>query len=246
MIEQAIAIRTPDGTADGFLFQPETTGRWPGAIHLTDIAGIRPSEHDMCRRLSSEGYVVLMPNAFYRTGKPPLVDFPFKPGDEKTMNRISELKAPLTPEAIARDGSAYVDFLAAQESVKGGAMGIVGYCFTGAVALRIAADRPDKIAAAASFHGGGLFTEAPTSPHHVLPQVKARLYFGHAIEDRSMPKAAIENLEKALKVWGGKFESETYEGAHHSWTTPDSPVYDKKQADRAFGKLTDLFSATLR
>jgi carboxymethylenebutenolidase len=227
MIEHAIAIRTLDGTADGFLFQPESKGRWPGVIHLTDIAGIRPSERDMCRRLSSEGYVVLMPNAFYRTGKPPLVDFPFKPGDEKTKNRISELKAPLTPEAIARDGSAYVDFLAAQESVKGGAMGIVGYCFTGAVALRISAD-------------------APTSPHHVLPQVKARLYFGHAVEDRSMPKAAIENLEKALKAWGGKFESETYDGAHHSWTTPDSPVYDKKQADRAFGKLTELFAATLR
>jgi carboxymethylenebutenolidase len=246
MVEQAIAIRTPDGTADGFLFQPEAAGRWPGVIHLTDIGGIRPSEHNMCRRLSSEGYVVLMPNVFYRTGKPPLLDFPFKPGDEKTMNRINELKAPLTPEAIVRDGATYVDFLAAQESVKGGAMGIVGYCFTGAVALRIAADRPDKIAALASFHGGGLFNDAPTSPHHVLPQVKARLYFGHAVEDRSMPKAAIENLEKALKAWGGKFESETYEGAHHSWTTPDSPVYDKKQADRAFGKLTELFAATLR
>jgi len=243
--EQAIAIRTPDGTADGFLFQPETKGRWPAVIHLTDIGGIRPSQHEMCRRLSSEGYVVLMPNVFYRTAKPPILDFPVKMGDEKTMKRINELRAPLTPEAIARDGSAYLDFLATQESVKGGPTGIVGYCFAGAVALRIAAARPDKIAAAASFHGGGLFTDAPTSPHHVLPGVKARLYFGHAIEDRSMPKAAIENLERALQSWGGKFESETYDGAYHSWTTPDSPVYNEKQANRAFGKLTELFAATL-
>jgi carboxymethylenebutenolidase len=243
--EQAVAIRTPDGTADGFLFQPETKGRWPAVIHLPDIGGIRPSQHDMCRRLSSAGYVVLMPNVFYRTAKPPVIDFPLKMGDEKTMKRINELIAPLTPEAIARDGSAYLDFLATQESVKAGHTGIVGYCFAGAVALRIAAARPDKIAAAASFHGGGLFTDAPTSPQSVLPGVKARLYFGHAIEDRSMPKAAIENLEHALKSWGGKFESETYDGAYHSWTTPDSPVYNEKQANRAFEKLTELFAATL-
>jgi carboxymethylenebutenolidase len=245
MVEQAIAIRTPDGTADGFLFQPETAGRWPGVIHLTDIGGIRPAQHDMCRRLSSAGYVVLMPNVFYRTGKPPVLDFPVKMGDEKTMKRINELKAPLTPEAIARDGSAYVDFLAAQKSVKDIAMGIVGYCVTGPVAMRIAAARPDKIAAVASFHGGGLFTDTPTSPHLVLPRVKARLYFGHAIEDHAMPKVAIENLEKALKAWGGKLESETYEGAHHGWTTPDNPYYKQAQADRAFGKLTELFAATL-
>jgi carboxymethylenebutenolidase len=243
--EQTIAIRTPDGTADGFLFQPGTKGRWPAVIHLTDIGGIRPSQQDMSRRLSAEGYVVLMPNVFYRTSKPPILDFPVKMGDEKTMKRINELRAPLTPEAIARDGSAYLDFLATQESVKAGAMGIVGYCFTGAVALRIAAARPDKIAAVASFHAGGLFTDAPTSPHHVLPGVKARLYFGHAIEDRSMPKAAIENFEQALRSWGGKFESETYDGAYHSWTTPDSDVYNAKQANRAFAKLTGLFAATL-
>jgi len=245
MIEQPIEIRTFDGTAAGFLFQPETNGIWPGVIHLTDIGGVRPSQHEMCRRLSSEGYVVLMPNVFYRIAKPPVLDFPMKMDEEKTKNRISELKNSLPPEAIARDGAAYVDFLAAQKAVKAGPMGVVGYCFSGAMALGIAAARPDKISAAASFHGGGLFTDAPTSPHLVLPGVRARLYFGHAIEDRSMPKAAIENLERALKSWGGKFESEIYEGAYHSWTTPDSPVYNHRQADRAFKKLTELLAATL-
>jgi carboxymethylenebutenolidase len=111
--------------------------------------------------------------------------------------------------------------------------------------LRIAARRPEKIAAAASFHGGGLFTDAPTSPHLVLPRVKAQLYFGHAVEDRSMPKESIEKFEQALAAWGGKYESETYDGAYHSWTTLDSPVYNKAQAERAFGKLTALFDATL-
>jgi carboxymethylenebutenolidase len=245
MIEQAIEIRTSDGTAGGFLCQPERNGNWPALIHLTDIGGIRLAQHDMCRRLSAEGYVVLMPNVFYRIAKPPVLDFPMKMDDEKTKNRISELKNSLPPEAIARDGSAYVDFLAAQKGAKAEPMGVVGYCFSGAMALGIAAARPDKIAAAASFHGGGLFTDAPTSPHLVLPGVRARLYFGHAIEDRSMPKEAIENLERALKSWGGKFESEIYEGAYHSWTTPDSPVYNQKQADRAFKKLTELLAATI-
>jgi carboxymethylenebutenolidase len=96
----------------------------------------------------------------------------------------------------------------------------VGYCATGGMALRIAAARPDRIAATASFHGGGLFTDAPTSPHLALPRVKARLYFGHAIQDRSMPEEAIEKLNRALESWGGQYESEVYEGAYHSWTVP--------------------------
>jgi len=125
-------------------------------------------------------------------------------------------------------------------------MGVVGYCATGSMAIRIAAARPDRIAAAASFHGGRLFTEAPTSPHLVLPGIKAALYFGHAIQDRSMPDEAIEKLTRALESWGGRYESEVYEGAYHSWTVPDSPVYNQSQAERAFQKLTDLFTRTLR
>src|SRR5262249_47866130 len=126
-----------------------------------------------------------------------------------------------------------------------GPIGVVGYCFTGALALRMAAARADRVAAAASFHGGGLYTAAPTSPHLVLPRVKARLYFGHAVEDRSMPAEAIARPGRALGGWGGRFESETYGGASHSWTVPDSPIYNQPQAERAFAKLTELFAATL-
>jgi len=96
------------------------------------------------------------------------------------------------------------------------------------------------------FNGGGLVTDGPDSPHLVLPAIGARLYFGHATNDRSMPEEAIEKLEGALQSWGGRYESEIYESAHHSWTVPDSPVYNQPQADRAFEKLTTLFAQTLR
>ncbi len=161
------------------------------------------------------------------------------------MQRFAELREPLTPEAMERDVAGYVSFLTTQPSVSQGAMGVVGYCFTGSMAMRAAAARPDRIAAAASFHGGGLYTEAPTSPHLLLPRIRARLYFGHAVEDRGMPPEAIEKLDQALAAWGGRYESELYEGARHGWTVPDSPVYNPPQAERAFEKLAELFHETL-
>ena len=245
MIEQVIEIPTPDGISDSVHYSPEDWRRLPAVIFLTDIGGIRSSQRQMARRLASEGYTVLMPNVFYRTGRPPMFDFPLKIGDERTTKRLADLTGPLTPEAAERDASAYVDFLAAHQSVSEGPIGVVGYCFSGALAMRIAAARPDRIAAAASFHGGRLFTDDPTSPHLLLPRIKARLYFGHAIQDRSMPREAIEKLDHALQGWGGQYESEMYEGAYHSWTVPDSPVYNEPQAERAFAKLTGLFAKTL-
>ena len=246
MIEKEIEIRTADGTADAVLFQPEQGRRYPGVIHLTDIGGIRPSHREMAKRLAASGYTVLLPNVFYRTGKPPMFDFVPKMGDEKTMKRFGELAGPMTPQAQERDAASYVDFLAASDAVSAGKMGVVGYCFTGGMAMRAAAVRPEKIGAAASFHGGGLFTDAPTSPHLVLPRVKAQLYFGHAINDNSMPKEAIEKLDRALASWGGKYESEVYDGAYHGWTSSDAPVYNQAQAERAFEKLTGLFARSLK
>ena len=145
MIEQEIEIHTPDGISDGILYTSENGRRLPGVIFLTDIVGIRPSQRAMARRLASEGYSVLMPNVFYRTGRPPMFDFPLKMGEERTMKRLAELSGPLSQEAVERDASAYVDFLAAHESVREGPMGVVGYCFSGALAMRTAAARPDRI-----------------------------------------------------------------------------------------------------
>jgi carboxymethylenebutenolidase len=245
MIEEAIEIRTADGTADGLLFRAEGERR-PGVIHLTDIGGIRPSHRAMAKRLAEKGYTVLMPNVFYRTTKPPVIDVTIGLGDPKTMQRFGELRAPLTPEAVERDATAYVNFLTGHDATSAGSIGVVGYCFTGAFAMRTAAAIPGKVAAMASFHGGGLYTDEPTSPHLALPRIKARLYFGHATNDRSMSTEAIAKFDQALAAWGGKYESEVYEGAFHGWTVPDVPTYNQPQADRAFEKLTGLFASTLK
>lgn len=244
MTETAIEIRTADGVAEGFLYQPEGKPARAGVIHLTDIVGIRPSHQQMAQRLANQGYTVLMPNMFYRTGKPPLLDFVPQIGEERTMKRFGELRAPLNPDAVARDVSAYVDFLCASPGVTG-KIGAVGYCFAGSVAMRMAAARPDKVAAAASFHGGHLFTKEPTSPHLLLPRIEARLLFGHAVQDQSMPEEAIKGFNEALAAWGGRYESEIYDGARHGWTVPGMPVYNEKQAERAFVKLSELFAQTL-
>ena len=245
MIEEAIEIRTADGTADGLLYKEEGQRR-PGVIHLTDIGGIRKSHRDMARRLAEKGYTVLMPNVFYRTTKPPVVDITIGMGDERTMKRFGELRAPLTPEAVERDATAYVNFLVGHSAASAGSIGVVGYCFTGAFAMRTAAAMPGKVAAVASFHGGGLYTDEPTSPHLVLPRIKSRLYFGHATKDRSMSAEVIEKFDRALAAWGGKYQSEVYDGAFHGWTTADAPVYNQPQAERAFEKLTELFASTLK
>jgi carboxymethylenebutenolidase len=246
MVERAVDIHTPEGIADGWLFQPDGDGRWPGVIHLTDIFGIRAASREMAKRVAAQGYLVLQPNIFYRTDKPPVFNFPFELGDERFMKRVRELTARLAPEAVERDGRAYVDFLAGSRSVAGDAFGVVGYCFSGAMALRVAAACPERIAAVASFHGGHLYTDASSSPHRLLPRVRARLYFGHGVEDRSMPKEAIEGFDRALEAWGGRYVSEVYEGAHHGWTVPDNRAYDHDQAERAFERLDELFSRVLK
>jgi carboxymethylenebutenolidase len=243
--ETSIEIRTSDGTSDSILYCPHQ-GQLPGVIFLTDIVGIRPSQRGMARRIADEGYTVLLPNIFYRTGRAPMFDFPPNFGEERTTRRLGELSGPLTPEAMDRDAAEYVDFLAAQGSVSREGMGVVGFCFAGGFAVRMAAVRPHRIAAAASFHGGRLYTDNASSPHRVLARVKAHLYFGHAVEDRSMPAEAIANLNEALKAWGGAYESEVYEGAHHGWTVPDNPAYNQPQAERAFSKLMGLFKDNLK
>jgi carboxymethylenebutenolidase len=246
LIETSVIIPTPDGTAEGTLFIPDSHKRYPGVLYYVDIGGVRPANLSMAGRLAEQGYAVLVPNLFYRTSKLPVFDFPLKFGEERTTKRLAELSAPLTPDAMERDASAYVDFLAASEGVGPGPMGVVGFCFSGAMAMRAAAARPDRIAAAASFHGGRLYTEQPTSPHRELPRIKARLYFGHAVDDKSMPAESIVKFEDALKAWGGRYQSETYEGALHGWTVPGGHAYNHAQAERAFQKLTELFSETLR
>jgi carboxymethylenebutenolidase len=238
-------IPTPDGVVDALLIAPETSETLPGVIQLTDGLGFRPAHEDLSRRIAAGGYAVLTPNIFYRTTKPPAFDFEPDFSSERSMKRFRELTEPLTPDAMALDGSAYMEFLAAQPFVSRGPMGVVGFCFSGQFALRTAAALPDRIAAAASFHGGSLVTDTERSPHLVLPRVRARLYFAHAVNDRSMPPEAIEKLRAALKAWDGAYESELYEGALHGWMIAGGKVYHPEQAERGFAKLMALLDSTL-
>jgi carboxymethylenebutenolidase len=245
MNEKDLQITVPDGIVDAVLFTPEDGKPLPGVLFIPDIGSIRDTMRQMARRLAGEGYTVLMPNPFYRTSVPPVFSFPRKSGDPATVKRIQELAAPLTPEALERDLPVYIDTLTSQPTTAKGKIGAVGFCIGGGIALRIAAIRPDLVGAAASFHGGGLYkSDDPQSPHLVLPRIQARLYFGHATDDKSMNDDAIEHFEKTLLIWGGRFESETYD-AHHGWTVPDNPAYKQPEAERAWEKLTALFRETL-
>jgi carboxymethylenebutenolidase len=246
MVQHEIEIPMSADTADAVIYRPEGDGQFPAVLHLTDIGGIRPAHRDLARRLAGEGYVVLMPNVFYRTSRPPVLVR--KPGDGEAafQKRFKELTSPLTAEAIEGDAAIYLDFLARQSAVMPGTrFGVVGHCYTGAFALRVAAACPERVAAVASFHGGSLFTDTPTSPHLVLARIQAQLYFAHAVDDRSMPEEAIRALDAALEQWGGKYRSEIYE-ARHGWTASDNPAYNAPQAERAFSRLTELLAEALR
>ena len=238
-------LEIPGLGAEALFIRPDDVAEFPGVLFLTDIWGPRPGNIGMAERLAEKGFAVLVPNVVHRYG-------PIQPGGletddpEENKKRLSRLFAALTPQQMVSDGRAYVDCLTAQKGVKPGQIGVVGYCFTGQMGVRIAADLPGKIAAAASFHGGFLVTDKPDSPHRILGPIKARLYFGHAVEDASATPEHVAALEQALRDWHGAFQSEVYDGARHGWTTPGRAVYNELQAERAFEKLIELFDATLK
>jgi len=243
IVVEPVAVPAADGTADA-VFYRWSDGTRPAVIFLPDGLGVRESQREMARRVATEGYNVLLPNIYYRTAREPFFDRKPDFGDETAKARFAELTSPLTPDAMERDGSAYVDYLVSRPEVSSRPMAVLGFCFTGAFALRTAAARPDAIGAVASFHGGGLFKDDASSPHAVLSRVKARLLFGHARDDRSMPSSAIAALDEALAAWGGQYEAETY-NALHGWTVPDHVTYDKSEAERAFANLRTLLKETL-
>jgi carboxymethylenebutenolidase len=244
MIEYTPSVQAADGTAEAFVYTPGD-GPHPGLLFYTDLFGIRPANQDVARRIAAAGYTVLMPNVFYRHGKLPLLDFEFQMGEERSMKAIGELFASLPNAAMEKDAPHYVEALLNRNDVSGDKIAVVGYCYTGAMALRTAAVVPDKIAAAASFHGGRLVTEAEDSPHLRVGAVTGELYFGHAVEDPTATLEQIAILEKTLQGWGGKFTSEMYEGAKHGWTTPGREIYNEKQAERHYEKLFELMKRNI-
>ena len=243
MIETKLEI--PTLGVECLFIRPDGIADFPGIVFLTDVWGIRPANIGMAKRLAEKGFAVLVPNVFHRYSRMTPDGFESDDADEQ-QKRLGQLFQALTADNMVRDGMAYVDFLATQKGVKAGKIGVVGHCYTGQMAVRIAAAMPEKIAAAASFHGGFLVPGAADSPHRILAPIKARLYFAHAVEDASATPEHVAALETALRDWHGAFESEVYEGARHGWTVPGRDVYNELQAERAFEKEVELFDATLK
>ena len=248
VVETNVDIKTPDGTCDAAFFHPKS-GSHAGVVIWPDAFGLRPSLRAIGRRLSAEGYSVLVPNPFYRVAKDPFTDAStvnFQAERGKIMPLMASITAPGNAE---KDAIAFVAFLDAQKQVnKKKKLGVQGYCMGGPLVLRTSATVPDRFGAGASFHGGGLVTDQPSSPHLLAPKIKARLYFGIASsDDKNQPDAKVKLKEAfpAAKI-------EVYADAMHGWCIPDMPpqangmpTYNKPDAERAWGELLALYKTAL-
>jgi carboxymethylenebutenolidase len=243
MAELQIDIPTADGTAQAFLFHPDSGGPFPAVIYETDIRGIRPVFMDMARKVAAAGYAVLMPNLFYRLSPPPVIDPAIVWGSDAAMTRFGELFGAVTPEGLARDHEAFFKFLESQPSVAKGKVATAGYCMGGTAAFRVAGDFPDKVAAAASFHGGRLASDAPDSPHLNAGKITANLYFGHAADDASMTDAMIAQLNQALDAAGVDYVTDQY-AARHGYAVKDNPAHDDAAEALHWTRLFEMLEKT--
>ena len=245
VVETNVDIKTPDGTCDAAFFHPKT-GTYAGVLIWPDAFGLRPSLRGIGRRLAAEGYSVLVPNPFYRVAKDPFtdastVDF------AKERAKITPLMTSVNTAGNAeKDAVAYVAFLDAQAQVdKRKKIGVQGYCMGGPLVLRTAATIPDRIGAGASFHGGGLVTDKPDSPHLLIPKIKAQYLFAIAENDDQRQPEAKTTLHDAFAKANLPAEIEVYTGAQHGWCPPDSAVYNHDQAEKAWSRMLVLFKTAL-
>jgi carboxymethylenebutenolidase len=246
MSHEQTTVHTQDGECPVHVFTPSSgSGPWPATIFYMDGLAIRPALYEMGQRLADAGYVVLLPDLFYRVG-------PYAPLDPKEIFASPEARAKLGPffastdnHKAAEDTKAFIDLIDSRDDVKGKKIGVTGYCMGGGMALRFAAARPDLIGAAASYHGGMLATDAPESPHHLLKHVSAELYFGHADKDELMDTAAIERFETALKESGKAYTSELYADAPHGFAVPGRDTYRADAAERHYETMLGLFDRAL-
>lgn len=254
VVESDVTIKTPDGDCDAAWIHP-ATGSHPGVIIWTDAFGLRPSFRDMAKRVAAEGYSVLVPNPFYRAAKSPaftadeIAHFSFQ--DQTSRAKLNPLMGSINaPDAAEKDAVAFVAFLDSQKEVnKSKKIGTQGYCMGGPLVLRTAAAVPDRIGAVGSFHGGGLVTNNPNSPHLLASKIKAKkLYFGVASnDDKNQPDAK----DKLKEAFGPKAEIEVYSMSQHGWCVKDMPlqngmpIYNQPDAERAWGKLVALYKSGL-
>jgi carboxymethylenebutenolidase len=242
--ESEVEVRTPDGTADAYFVHP-STGRHAAVLVWPDIFGLRPAFRQMGRRLAESGYSVLVVNPFYRTKKAPTAPEKANFDDPETRKMLMGLAGTLSTATARTDAGAFLGWLDEQASTDTKRKaGTTGYCMSGRIAFATAAALPDRIGAVASFHGGGLATDQPESPHLLVPQTKASFLVAIAEnDDRKEPKAK-DILRDAFAKAGRPAEVEVYP-ALHGWCPPDSAVYDAAQAEKAWGRMMSLFETAL-
>lgn len=241
-----VTIRTPDGTADAALFHPEGRGSWPAVVVWPDVVSLRPVFREIGRRLAGEGYVVLVPNLYYRARRAPVVDGAFDFSDPEDRARITPLRATVTPEGTAKDAAAYLAFLdGLPQTNKRRKAGVQGYCMGGPLSFQTAAAVPSRIGAVASFHGGGLVTDGPASPHLLLPRTRAEYLVLVADNDDKQDPEAKTRLAAAMTASGRPHKIEVYDGAAHGWTVRGSQVYNKAAAEKAWAELLALYARAL-
>jgi carboxymethylenebutenolidase len=248
MIDTDVEVKTAAGVCDAALIHPKK-GSWPGVILFTDVFGLRQTMRDMARRLAADGFTVLVPNPFYRTTKAPGLSTDIDFSNAADRAKIDVLRAPLTGDAVMQDAKAYVAFLDAQTSAdKKARMGAFGYCMGGPMTMQAAAANPARIGAGASFHGGGLVTDKPDSPHLLVPKMKAQFYIGVAMNDDQRQPDAKTRLDEAFRSARLQAKIEVYEGCLHGWCVKDMPmtagkppIYNATQAERAWGELVSLY-----
>jgi carboxymethylenebutenolidase len=244
MRQATIEVTTVDGAMDTRIFDPDNGRRHAVVIVFMDGLGIRPALDDMARRIASNGYFVALPNLFHRSG----AFAPFDPasvfGDPAERQRIMSLIKEVTPARVLADAGTLIERLRSEPSADAARIGTVGYCMGGGPAISVAGAYPDRVLAAASYHGGHLATDAPDSPHVLAAKARGRLYVGCAENDSSFPDSERLKLEAALREAGVPHTIEQYHAAH-GFTMTDFPVYDRAAADRHWDTLLALFRESL-
>jgi carboxymethylenebutenolidase len=243
--ESEVEIKTPNGTADAYFVHP-AQGASPGILVWPDIFGLRPTFRQMSKRLAESGYAVLVVNPFYRTQKAPTAPEKADFQDPETRKTLMTLAGTLSPETANTDAKAFIPWLDRQSAVdKKRKMGTTGYCMGGPLTMRTAAAFPDRIGAGASFHGGGLVTDKPDSPHLLVPKMKAHYLFAIAENDDQREPAAKTVLRETFAKAKLPAEIEVYTGAMHGWCPPDSRVYNADLAEKAWARMLALFKTAL-
>ncbi|HEY0748073.1 MAG TPA: dienelactone hydrolase family protein [Steroidobacteraceae bacterium] len=243
--ESDVEIKTPDGTCDAYLVHP-AQGRYPAVLIWPDIFGLRPAFRQMGKRLAESGYTVLVINPFYRTKKAPTAPEHPDFNDPATRQALMSLAGSLTPATALTDATAFVTYLDGRPAVdKKRKMGTTGYCMGGPFVFRTAAAHSDRVGAGATFHGGGLVTDKPDSPHLLIPKMKARFLIAIAENDDQKEPEAKNVLKQSFAKAHLPAEIEVYEGTKHGWCPPDSQVYNAEQAEKAWSRMLVLFKAAL-